>query len=68
MVIIDLTAAVVGKPGAFARDLLDPARSVRAGRAVPAAARRLPRADRRAHRYAVPVVTVAADSIPPEAA
>jgi hypothetical protein len=48
MIIVDLTAAVVCKPGAFARDLLAPARAF--------------------ERDAVPVVTLAADSMPPQAA
>jgi hypothetical protein len=68
MMIVDLTAAAVVKPGPFARDLLAPARQFeRAGQcllllgASPELAAAL-------DRYAVPVVTLAADSLPPEAA
>ena len=68
MIIVDLTAAAVVKPGAFARDLLAPARQFeRAGQcllllgASPELAAAL-------DRYPVPVVTLAADSLPPQAA
>ena len=68
MIIVDLTAAIVGKPGAFARDLLAPARAFeRAGQCLlllGASAELAAALD----RYAVPVVTLAADSIPPQAA
>src|SRR5580704_11431040 len=68
MIIVDLTAAVVCKPGAFARDLLAPARLFeRAGQCLLllGASSELTAA---LDRYAVPVVTLAADSLPPQAA
>src|SRR6202034_2314431 len=68
MVIVDLTAAVVSSPRTFARDLLAPARTFEeAGQcllllgATPALAAEL-------DRHAVPVITLAADAPPPEAA
>ena len=68
MIIVDLTAAVVFKPGAFARDLLVPARLFeRAGQCLlllGASAELTAALD----RYQVPVVTLAADSLPPQAA
>lgn len=68
MIIVDLTAAVVVKPGAFARDLLVPARRFeRAGQCLlllGASAELTGALD----RYQVPVVTLAADSLPPQAA
>ena len=68
MIIVDLTAAVVVKPGAFARDLLLPARRFeRAGQCLlllGASAELTGALD----RYQVPVVTLAADSLPPQAA
>ena len=68
MIIVDLTAAVVVKPGAFARDLLAPARAFeRAGRCLLLLGAS-PELTAALDRYAVPVVTLAADSIPPQAA
>ncbi len=68
MVIVDLTAAVVINPRSFARDLLAPARTFEEGGqcllllgASPALAAEL-------DRYAVPVITLAADAPPPQAA
>jgi hypothetical protein len=68
MIIVDLTAAVVCKPGAFARDLLAPARLFeQAGRCLLLLGAS-PELTAALDRYAVPVVTLAADSIPPQAA
>ena len=68
MIIVDLTAAVVGKPGAFARDLLAPARAFeRAGRCLLLLGAS-PELTAALDRYAVPVVTLAADALPPQAA
>ena len=68
MIIIDLTAAVVCKPGAFARDLLAPARLFeRAGQCLLLLGAS-PELTAALDRYAVPVVTLAADSLPPQAA
>ena len=68
MIIVDLTAAVVCKPGAFARDLLAPARAFeRAGQCLLLLGAS-PELTAALDRYAVPVVTLAADSIPPQAA
>ena len=68
MIIVDLTAAVVCKPGAFARDLLAPARLFeRAGQCLLLLGAS-PELTAALDRYQVPVVTVAADSPPPPAA
>ena len=68
MIIVDLTAAVVCKPGAFARDLLAPARLFeRAGQCLLLLGAS-PELTAALDRYAVPVVTLAADSLPPQAA
>jgi len=68
MIIVDLTAAVVCKPGAFARALLAPARAFeRAGQCLLLLGAS-PELTAALDRYAVPVVTLAADSIPPQAA
>ena len=68
MIIVDLTAAVVCKPGAFARDLLAPARLFeRAGQCLLLLGAS-PELTAALDRYAVPVVTLAADSPPPQAA
>jgi hypothetical protein len=68
MIIVDLTAAVVSKPGAFARDLLAPARLFeRAGQCLLLLGAS-PELTAALDRYAVPVVTLAADSLPPQAA
>ena len=68
MVIIDLTAAVVGKPGAFARDLLAPARTFEQAGQCLLLLGASPELTAALDRYQVPVVTVAADSLPPQAA
>src|SRR5580693_6676090 len=68
MVIIDLTAAVVGKPGAFARDLLAPARQFEQAGQCLLLLGASPELTAALDRYQVPVVTVAADSPSPEAA
>ncbi len=68
MIIVDLTAAVVCKPGAFARDLLAPARLFeRAGQCLLLLGAS-PELTAALDRYQVPVVTLAADSLPPQAA
>ena len=68
MIIVDLTAAVVGTPGAFARDLLAPARLFeRAGQCLLLLGAS-PELTAALDRFAVPVVTLAADSLPPQAA
>jgi hypothetical protein len=68
MIIVDLTAAVVCNPGAFARDLLAPARAFeRAGQCLLLLGAS-PELSAALDRYAVPVVTLAADSTPPQAA
>ena len=68
MIIVDLTAAVVCKPGAFARDLLAPARLFeRAGQCLLLLGAS-PELTAALDRYAVPVVTLAADALPPQAA
>ena len=68
MIIVDLTAAVVCKPGAFARDLLAPARLFeRAGQCLLLLGAS-PELTAALDRYTVPVVTLAADSLPPQAA
>jgi hypothetical protein len=68
MIIVDLTAAVVCKPGAFARDLLAPARLFeRAGQCLLLLGAS-PELTAALDRYAVPVVTLADDSTPPQAA
>jgi hypothetical protein len=68
MVIVDLTAAVVGKAGAFARDLLAPARAFeRAGQCLLLLGAS-PELTAALDRYAVPVVTLAGDALPPQAA
>ena len=65
MIIVDLTAAVVLKPGAFARDLLAPARLFeRAGRCLLLLGAS-PELTAALDRYEVPVVTLAADTLPP---
>ena len=68
MIIVDLTAAVVCKPGAFARDLLAPARLFeRAGQCLLLLGAS-PELTAALDRYRVPVVTLAADARPPQAA
>lgn len=68
MIIVDLTAAVVAKPGAFARDLIAPARAFeRAGQCLLLLGAS-PELTAALDRYEVPVVSLAADSLPPQAA
>ncbi len=68
MIIVDLTAAVVGQPGAFARYLLAPARAFkRAGQCLLLLGAS-PELTAALDRYAVPVVTLPADALPPQAA
>lgn len=68
MVIVDLTAAVVTSPRAFARDLLAPARTFEEGGQclllLGASAELTAELD----RHCVPVITLAADTPPLEAA
>jgi hypothetical protein len=68
MIIVDLTAAVVAKPGAFARDLLAPARLFEQAGQCLLLLGASPELTGALDRYAVPVVTLAADSLPPQAA
>ncbi|HEY5399107.1 MAG TPA: hypothetical protein VIL16_27365 [Trebonia sp.] len=68
MIIVDLTAAVVGKPGAFARDLLAPARLFEQAGQCLLLLGASPELTAALDRYRVPVVTLAADSLPPQAA
>jgi hypothetical protein len=68
MIIVDLTAAVVCKPGAFARDLLAPARRFEREGQCLLLLGASPELTAALDRYAVPVATLAADSIPPQAA
>jgi hypothetical protein len=68
MIIVDLTAAVVGKPGAFARDLLAPARLFEQAGKCLLLLGASPELTAALDRYKVPVVTLAADSLPPQAA
>jgi hypothetical protein len=68
MIIVDLTAAAVGKPGAFARDLLAPARLFEQAGQCLLLLGASPELTAALDRYRVPVVTLAADSLPPQAA
>jgi hypothetical protein len=68
MIIVDLTAAVVVKPGAFARDLLAPARLFEQAGQCLLLLGASPELTAALDRFAVPVVTLAADSLPPQAA
>jgi hypothetical protein len=64
MVIIDLTAAAVGSPRTFARDLLAPALAFeQAGRCLLLVGAS-PKLTAELDRAAVPVVTLAADALP----
>jgi hypothetical protein len=68
MVVIDLAAADVGNPRAFARQLLAPALAFeRAGRCLLLVGAS-PKLTAELDRAAVPVVTLAADALPPRAA
>jgi hypothetical protein len=68
MVIVDLTAAVVASPRAFARDLRAPARTFEAGGRCLLLLGASPALTAELDRLAVPVITLAADAPPPEAA
>jgi hypothetical protein len=68
MIIVDLSAAVVVKPGAFARDLLAPARLFEREGQCLLLLGASPELTGALDRYQVPVVTLAADSLPPQAA
>ena len=68
MIIVDLTAAVVAKPGAFARDLFVPARAFERSGQCLLLLGASPELTAALDRYKVPVVTLAADSLPPQAA
>ena len=68
MVIVDLTAAVVSSPRTFARDLLAPARTFEEGGQCLLLLGASPALTAELDRHAVPVITLAADAPPPEAA
>jgi hypothetical protein len=68
MVIVDLTAAVVSSPRAFARDLLAPARTFEEAGQCLLLLGASPALTAELDRHAVPVITLAADAPPPEAA
>jgi CubicO group peptidase (beta-lactamase class C family) len=68
MVIVDLTAAVVSSPRTFARDLLAPARTFEETGQCLLLLGASPALTAELDRHAVPVITLAADAPPPEAA
>ncbi len=68
MVIVDLTAAVIGSPRAFARELRAPARTFDEAGQCLLLLGASPELTAELDRHAVPVITVAADAPPPEAA
>jgi uncharacterized membrane protein len=68
MVIVDLTAAVVGSPRTFARDLRVPARTFEEAGQCLLLLGASPELTAELDRLAVPVITLAADAPPPEAA
>jgi hypothetical protein len=68
MVIVDLTAVVVASPRTFARDLLSPARTFEEGGQCLLLLGASPALTAELDRLAVPVITLAADAPPPEAA
>ena len=68
MVIVDLTAAVVASPRTFARDLLSPARRFEEAGQCLLLLGASPALTAELDRLAVPVITLAADAPPPEAA
>ena len=68
MLIVDLSAAVVCKPGAFARDLLAPARLFEQAGQCLLLLGASPELTAALDRYRVPVVTLASDALPPQAA
>jgi hypothetical protein len=68
MVIVDLTAAVVASPRTFARDLRVPARTFEQAGQCLLLLGACPELTAELDRQAVPVITLAADAPPPEAA
>ena len=68
MIIVDLTAAVVSNPRAFARDLLAPARTFEQAGQCLLLLGASPEMTAALDRYAVPGVTLAADAMPLDAA
>jgi hypothetical protein len=68
MIIVDLTAAAVRQPAALARDLLAPARTFEQAGQCLLLLGASPELSAALDRYAVPVVTLAGDAIPPQAA
>ena len=68
MVIVDLTAAVVGSPSTFARDLRAPARTFEEAGQCLLLLGASPELTAELDRQAVPVITLAADAPPPPAA
>jgi hypothetical protein len=68
MIIVDLTAAVVCNPGVFARDLLGPARRFERAGLCLLLLGASPGLTAALDRYSVPVVTLAADALPPQVA
>jgi hypothetical protein len=68
MVVVDLTAAVVGNPRTFARDLRAPARTFEEAGQCLLLLGASPQLTAELDRYAVPVITFAADAPPPQAA
>jgi hypothetical protein len=68
MVIVDLTAAVVSSPRTFARDLLAPARTFEETGQCLLLLGASPALTAELDRHAVPVITLAADAPPPQAA
>jgi hypothetical protein len=68
MVIVDLTAAVVSSPRMFARDLLAPARTFEEAGQCLLLLGASPALTAELDRHAVPVITLAADAPPPQAA
>jgi hypothetical protein len=68
MVIIDLTAADVGNPRVFARELLAPALAFAAAGQCLLLTGASPKLTAELDRAAVPVITLAADTLPVQAA
>jgi hypothetical protein len=68
MVIVDLTAAVVGSPRTFARDLRAPARRFEETGQCLLLLGASPELSAELDRHAVPVITLPADAPPPPAA
>jgi hypothetical protein len=67
MVIVDLTAAVVGSPRTFARDLRAPARTFEEAGQCLLLLGASPELTAELDRHAVPVITLAADALPSQA-